>query len=356
MLDPLSINLPLSSATPPAPALPKRKLLQPSPDHPDDYILEWDYSSMSSFMECPRKAENALVHSREAARDESATGFGRLFHKVEEQRRLAGLTAETRVKQLETIVEYFIQNPVPPGDHRTSDRMMNVLQLYYEKFGADSMEKKIFVHEGKPFVERPFKIELCTIAVNADLPYFHGWLVANSNDDYMGEPTTRVRNIHIVYTGRIDCAVREPQLWVWDDKTTSRGGQQFTNAFRLSNQTRGYAWALQKIANEPVLGCIVNAVVVRPLTKTGTGTEFSRQNFFYSQDLLDEWESNAKAISSDFVNCLVRGYFPQHARSFISPCAMCDYSDNCPLPFNQRAADLASDLYRDKTWNPMWSE
>jgi hypothetical protein len=352
VLDPLSITVPL-----PKHALqvqrPQRKLLTPSPDHADDYIIELDYSSMSEIIRCHRAGENVLIRGREANRDRAATDFGTLFHKLEETRRRAGgLTDEAKVKQTESIVSHFISHPVPPSDHRTADRMVSVIKLYNEKYALDGTEKKIFHDAAGPFIERPFKVELATVEVNDYLPYNKNTLLGQGSElDAVG---LFVRNLHIFYTGRIDCVLEEASnLWVWDDKTTSRGGREFSEAFRLSLQTRGYAWALQKIAQRPVLGCIVNAVIVRPLTKTGTGTEFNRMNYFYSQDSLAEWEDNAKAIVTDFVAMLQRGFFPQYARSFISPCMHCDFSDNCALPRDQRAADLASDLYRDVVWNPM---
>jgi len=75
--------------------------------------------------------------------------------------------------------------------------------------------------------------------------------------------------------------------------------------------------------------------------------------YIYSQESLDEWEKNMHAIASDLVANLVRGYFPQQALSFKSPCAMCDYEGNCALPPHQRANDLASSRYEDVTWSPI---
>jgi hypothetical protein len=354
MLDPLSLSVPLATPQGDREPLPVRKLLYPSPEHLDDYIMELDYSSLSKFMECPRQFENYAIRGREANRDRSATDFGKLFHTLEEQRRRETFSPEVRAKQLATIEEHFLHHPVPVGDHRTSDRMVQVTDLYYQKFAKDGLEKKVFHDADGPFIERPYKIELATVEVNAELPYEAEDL---TNDDIAIERAGRrfyIRNLHILATGRIDLVVEEAgMLWVLDDKTTSRGGKQFAGWFRLSNQTRGYCWAVQKITNRPVAGCIVNAEIVRPLTKSGVGTEFDRLTYFYSEDLISEWEDNAKATVQDIVSSLVRGYFPQYARSFISPCDNCDYNDNCPLPKSQRAADLASDLYRDVTWSPM---
>lgn len=356
MLDPLSLNIPLASSVPSRPFYPTRKLLSPSPDHPDDYVLEIDYSSMSNFLNCARQSENYSIRSREANKDNSPTDFGKLFHTLEETRRLSGYNDEIKAKQMTQIADHFVSHVVSPSDHRTSDRMVNVLKLYYEKYAKDGVEGKIYRDANGPFVERPFKVELCTIPINGKIPYDRYEILSFVRPDIadvnIGE--VAIRNLHILYTGRIDMVISEGgALWVWDDKTTSRGGKEFEDAFRLSLQTKGYCWAVWKLLSTAPMGCIVNAVIIRPLTKTGTGTEFNRHNYFYSPDVLIEWELNMKAHVSDFVSCLVRGYFPQTSLSFKSPCAMCDYAENCALPREQRGADLASDLFRDVTWNPI---
>ena len=325
----------------------RRMLLTPSQDDPDDYIMELDYSAMSNFMICPRKAENYSIHGREAVRDQSAMNFGGLFHKLDAQRLLVGFTERYAQEKVLTISEHFLRYPPAPADHRTADYMFQVMKGYEERYRTDGLKEKLYVHEGEPFVERPFKIKLATLEVDRVLPYRRELLVGD-------EGTSYVRNIHVLYTGIMDALLRQNELFfVRDSKTSSRGGQEFEENFRLSLQTRGYCWAAQKLIGERVAGLILNAIIVRPPTRTGKGIEYNTRTYFYSPDLLDEFEDNMKAHVEDFVSNLIRGYWPQVALSFKSPCPSCDYSENCSLPRAQRAADLASDLYRDVTWNPM---
>lgn len=355
MLDPLSVDIPLASGRPePLDAhLPVNRLLKPAPTK-DDYIVELDYSTVSPFLECHRKFEDVAIFCREAAKDTSATSFGQLFHSLEETRLRAGnVSAETVLKQTTKITEHFLSHVPPAGDHRTADRMVQVIQQYNEIYGLDGLDKKIYVDSEGPFIERPFKIELTTIKLDQYIPYNKA-LLCNDIGDWKSKNGLYIRDLHFLYVGRIDVLLREAALlWVMDHKTSSRGGREFEEAFRLSLQTRGYVWAAQKITGLPVAGLIMNAAVIRPLTKTGVGTELNRHTYFYSSDSIEEWELDMKAHVSDIVACLVRGYFPQYSRSFKSPCAGCDYQENCALPRHQRAADLASDLYRDVKWDPM---
>jgi PD-(D/E)XK nuclease superfamily len=352
MLDPLSVTVPLSVSTDRKPVQPKRYLLSPSPDHPDDYIMELDYSSMSNFMICPRKAENYSVRGREAARDESALNFGRLFHKLEQHRLLLGWTGEFDQYQAEEVVKHFVEYPPAPTDHRNAEMMRKVMIGYRERYSGDRLDNKVLMFEGHKFVERPFKIPLVTIKVDQTIPYSQNVLLGIETNHQQG---LHVNHLHVLYVGKIDSLLTESDMyWVKDDKTSSRGGSEFEEAFRLSLQTRGYCWAAQKIVGKQIAGLQLNAVVVRPPTRTGKGTEYNRRSYFYSQDSLDEWEDDMKAHVESFVRCLVKGFWPQTALSFKSPCPSCDYSENCALPRHQRAADLASELYRDVTWNPMY--
>lgn len=349
MIDPLSTPISLSVDTRTRSVnAPKRYLLKPTAVE-GEFILEMDYSAITNFMRCPRMAENYSVRGRELATDQSALSFGRLFHKLDEKRVRHGLTPQVIVAQYEEIAKHFVEHPPSPTDHRTADCMFQTMKLYNQRYANDQYDKKVFVFEGEPFVERPFKIELCTLTVEAILPY-HGGLIIEGNST----PTVYVKKIHVFYIGRIDLVLEEgDKLWVVDNKTTSRGGQEFEEAFRLSLQTRGYAWGVWKITGRVPMGCIVNGVIVRRPTKTGKGFEFNRPVYFYPEGSLQEFEKNMKAHVSDFVGCLVRGFWPQSAQSFKSPCAGCDYQDNCALPESQRAADLATDIYRDVTWNPL---
>lgn len=356
MIDPLSLNLTISTSADRVPSGPPRRLLIPSPQHPDDYILEVDYSSISSFLECPRMGENVLIHARQSRGDETPLNFGRLFHSCEELRLEHGSSPEVFARQREVVAKHFVDHPVQPTEYRNASRMLDVLSRYNQLYALDGWPEKVHIHEGAKFVERPYKVELCTIPVENFLPYKKSQLVVNGKDEPgLTGPRQNlyVNDIHIILTGRIDAILSDSNaLFVVDHKTSSRGGAEYERAFNLSLQTRGYCWAARELGI-PVVGLIMNGVIARPPTKTGTGTEFIRRTYLYSQDLLDEYSENMKQIMSDFIHSLTRGFFPQASRSFKSPCASCDFEDNCRLPRHQRLHDLNSPLYQDITWSPI---
>lgn len=360
LLDPLSISIPLASPSIPRPnnpSHPTRKLLQPSPSHSDDYILEVDNSSMEKFSTCPRAAENYLVHSRESAYDSSATSFGKLFHSCEELRLLHGLTPAVIQRQKELVVEHFLNSPVPPDDHRTAERMIQVLDMYNTRYVNDGWPEKVYTHAGHKMVEKAFKVQLCTIHLNETLPYYRSELVVNKDSivDPTREDSLFIRDLHILWTGRIDIILSDSNaLWITDHKTSSIGGETYYEDFRLSSQTVGYAWAAQKILGVPIAGLILNALIIkRPTMKVSNNTELDRRSYHYSQDRLVEWELNAKDLVSEFVSKLVNGYFPQKTKWCMGKYGKCPYHSNCCLPREQRAVDLSSDQFRNVTWNPI---
>lgn len=363
MLDPLSFSIEPPPRVSPRLDLPVRKLLQPSPDHPDDYIMELDYShGLSNFMICPRLWENINVRSREAAYDNIAQSFGTLFHKCEELRLRHGLSPEVIARQREVVVQHFLAAPAPAGEYRTADRMLAVLNKYNTGVAAhDHWPESIAERDGEKVLERSFKVPLCSIKVLSDLPYYKSQLVASSTDrERVGglAPIKGffVRFLHILLTGRIDAILQNSNLlFVLDHKTTSRDESSVVEAFNLSFQTRGYAWAARELGF-PVAGCIINSILIRPPAKTERAQkpreEFNRYTYFYRPDQLDEFAASAKAHIETLVHFLTTGFFPQTSLSFMSPCPRCDFHDNCRLPPYQREADLQSDLYRDVTWDP----
>lgn len=353
LLDPLSVvvetrDIPTHSARPSGP---RRRILTPVPNT-NDYVLEIDYSSLSSFMVCPQQGENLMVKGRVYAHESTATSFGRCFHLAEELRLRHGMSEATVTSQRELVAKHFTDNPVPSTEYRNASRMFDTLDRYNKMYECDGWPQNIVSLEGQPLIERPFKIELCTIPVNQYIQYSMKQMVLGSNLD----KDVYIEKMHVLFTGRIDLVIHDRGgLWVVDHKTTSRGGAEFHDSFNLSLQTRGYALACHKLGI-PVTGLILNAVIGRPPTKTGTGIEFLREPYVYSPDLIADAEASLISHITHFVHCLSTGYFPQTSLSFISPCVKCGYRDNCRLPRSQRAADLASDSYCDVTWNPMHGE
>ncbi len=359
--DPLSFSIPFPHSSLDAPILPPRpirKLLYPAPGEPDSYILEFSNSSLEPFTICQAKAEKRIVYSRQGRRSHSSLLFGGLFHRLEERRLRDGLSEEVEKWQLQQIQEHFDTYPSEPGDHRTREKMLAIITKYNNQYRNDGWPGNVLKDkDGVPIIERPFKLELCTIPVNAEVPYSPHLLI----DNYQGTNVKEyfyVRNIHILYTGLIDAIIKESTLnWIVDHKSTKDANKAYYEAFRLSSQTVGYAYAAREILGEPIAGLMLNAVIARPPVKTHSSLpreEFNRVPYFYNDDRLDDWKNSTSAIAADFISSLARGFFPLSApSSYKSPCVYCEYHMNCQQPRENRLSDLYSDIYENVTRTPI---
>lgn len=353
MIDPFAVHIDLSE--PEETTRPRRKLLQRI-DGTNDFVLAFDYSTLSDFLACDRRGENKMVYAREARKPTTALEFGGLFHRCEELRMRHGLTTAVKDRQRELVMEHYVQNPVPPDEYRNAEMMFALLRKYNEYYEHDGWPKAVMQGPTGPVVEVPFRLPLCSIEVNARLAYSVAELV--EDEDLDGEKDlVYVSTLHFQYIGKIDAGLQQYNLtWVVDTKTTSRGGAEFQDAFALSLQTRGYAWALWKIFGVLPAGMILNGIICRKPSKTGNSIEFVRPSYIYSPESLLEFQRDVSEHCSTISHCLQTGVWPQRASSFRSPCSWCDYFDNCQQSEKLRIDDLKSSLYRDVTWSPLHSE
>lgn len=368
--EPLTIELNVTPQ-PPRNIQPKqRHLLTQSPDHPDDYILSIDHSSLESFNVCARKAEYALVVKRQPVRNTSALSYGSAIHRaIETSLRVSPAERNSREvvqKQNGDIIAHFGENPVPMDEWRTADCAINTLNKYRKQFEHDVFD--VLEVNGQPMVEVPFALPLGTVEINQTIQYDPK--IALGYEPRPDEQTAFFcRNIHILWSGRIDAIiVMDGRIWVMDHKTSSMGGERFTDQFFLSSQTIGYTWAAQELLNadiswedfehphppyKNVSGLLLNGIISRRPTPTGKANEFIRQRYPYYTWQLEEWKHNTLTLVSDFLSHLTRGFFPQQTAWCINKYGRCPYFEVCQLPPQQRPTYLNSNLFEPVTWSPL---
>ena len=359
----------------------RRTLLQQSPDHPDDYILAIDHSSLESFNVCARKAEYALVQKRQPVRNTSALSYGTAVHKaIETMLRVDADQRENPVvvgKVQSDIISHYGENPVPMDEWRTAERALETVAKYRKQFANDVFE--VLEVNGNPMVEVPFALPLGMVELNQVVKYDPLIVTgAAKNDDDTPCQHFYVRNIHILWSGRIDAIiVMDGRIWVMDHKTSSMGGAGFTDQFFLSSQTIGYTWAAQELlraahGSSPgtfanwspihrlevgtsidVSGLLLNGIITRKPTRTGVGNEFVRQRYRYEPAQLDEWKHNTLTLVSDFLSHLCRGFFPMQTAWCINKYGRCPYFEVCQLPAQQRERYLSSNIFEPVTWSPL---
>lgn len=347
-------NINLSAVvTKPTPVAGARRYLLQAQTTPGVFTLQIDNSSLEVFTACARSAEYKLVHARDGG-SRSPLTYGGAIHNGLEVWYRAGLTNDevTWTNMILKAEERYAE-AAPVNDWRTFDRCIDTLARYVSKYPTEAFE--VYERNGTPQVELPFSLPLQVVEVNAPLPYTYADIVDPSTYvPSVANLPVYVKEIHVYWTGKMDLMINlDNALWVMDHKTTSIAGPSYFREYELAQQTIGYCWAAQQIYGQPVTGLLLNAIIGRPLTKTGTGTDFQRQRYYYRPDQLEEWNLDICTLTADFIANLTRGFFPRETKWCVGKYGVCPYFEVCTLPPTQRLSFLSSDYFTNVTWSPL---
>ena len=321
----------------------------------NDYVLEIDWTSISNYLACPRKALWSLIHARNEPRS-AALLYGNAIHHALEahhrgERDLEKVLARGRL-EFQGVDALFL-------DWRNEDKYTDTIIRYIKKYDETDpiLFQPITFDDGSLMVEQAFSLPLTQIRVNQYVPWSYTQLVAPDNRASSHEPTRFwIDNIHVQWTGVIDLGLTsQGQRWVMDHKTSSIGGQTFWDQFTLSQQLRGYIWAAQSITGHTYEGGVVNALFGRKPSAKGQGKdlELERQWIHYRPDQISEWHTSMTSIVVDLVHRVVTDNFPEHSNACVGKYGRCTYLDVCSMPRDARLTMLASDQYADNVWNPL---
>lgn len=280
-------------------------------------------------MRCMRSAEYAIARGRIANETKQALVFGEGTHLALKFRykffRNQPMTEENQIRQFIVLEKFFETRPVPIGDHRTCAFAQSLMEEYNNFYGLEPFDI-MKTPDGVDIVEEGFAVPLGVIG-----------------------------NIKIVWKGRLDLCVKDPDhaIWVMDNKTTSIGGDYFMHEYFTSNQMKGYTWACRKILGQAVKGARINALIARKPTKTGKGIEFKRGNFAFDEEVLEEWVLNTLHLVGDFLHSLERGYFTMQTTQCIGRYGLCQFLDTCRLSPETRLQELSSESYKSDVFDPL---
>jgi hypothetical protein len=317
-------------------------------DHPDDYILRIDNSTLEKFQSCPRSAENYVIKRRTPPPSEPLVAGGAL-HQGLEHLYLHGVNPTTLPHAVAIAQQWYIDHPCNIG-WRTPDLVTKALTQYVKQYeNNDPFE--LVQHNGEPFVERSFEVSMGHIDIDNELKYTQKFLTNEGSDTPL-----RIRRLYIVWIGKIDLLIRDRTgLRVLDHKTTSMLGSTFYKQFELGQQPLGYVWAANKIFGEMPKGFMVNVIYWRPPLKNQASgrVAFERHPFNYTTEKVNEWEKDVMHSISDFVGNMVRGYFPGYRMWCVNKYGTCPYHDVCSLD-NEKQRDtlLGTSLFSHVTWDP----
>jgi hypothetical protein len=316
-----------------------------------DNCLFLDNSTIERITTCPTAADYYFIQRRELDSSAAPLRYGGIIHKAMEYR-YRNQQSFDESEQLTLVTDLFNQSPIESEGWRNSDSASKLIRAYNRMYPetlpiailpARIVKGKLLPSE--PIIEMPFACYIGTIA-----------------------------NVKIIYTGRIDLALQSDEgLFVMDFKTTSIMGDSFWKDQAMSEQHRGYCWALQESLGIEPTGYIVQALctresivnaffdditgTVKPVKPNGKAVpvEFGRQRFFTKEPpgQLDEWRQNLLLQVETFLLQHARGSFARHHKHCVGKYGDCPYYHVCELPAKSRPTALASSAYRNVTWSPL---
>jgi hypothetical protein len=320
----------------------RRPLLEPHPDIADAYILRMDNSTLERLDTCPRSSEYYCVNRRQGISG-AALAFGGALH--------LGLELYYKGHDINHCVtracERYAPTVLRPDEWRTTDFLAHTLALYHRNYAHTDISP--LTYDDKPFVEIGFSLPLGVFPINGTVAYSNRMLTGQDDDSNL-----YISELHVLWSGKIDLADRHiGAARIVDHKTSSIDGPSFYDQFYLSQPVHGYAWACEQILGEPISQFLLNALVIRKPTRTGTSNQFIRRSYRISEDNKREFHQDVTSKIEDFVNYLTTGYFPKSPVWCQSKYGACQYFNVCQMDRSGKSVMLASDLYEDVTWSPL---
>lgn len=314
----------------------------PTPNAPSgEFDFRIDNSSVELFTTCARAAYHYSILKREANSSKSALFFGTVIHaalEVRKNRQIIGepyLSEKWQDDQNETIETAYSLNPQPLDEWRSADQAVRVIQKYNKQYPIN--DEPFTIIPGT--VELGFQCPIGTAEIDCDLPTRSGLV--------------RVEKLNIIWTGRIDGLVQyDGSTFVLDHKTSSIGGPQYFEDFRISAQMHGYVWAARQLGYNAV-GLLLDSLICRKPTATGKSIELQRDRYWYTDEAVDEWKLDTFTHVIDFLEHAMRNVWPKATKWCHGKYGTCSYWDVCTSPHNLRESLLMSEQFKDVTWSPL---
>jgi len=345
MIDPLSL---IEELPTPKSELPRKRLLEHLSG--DEYVLKIDNSSLENFAACDRASFYRLILGRTSA-GSSALTYGKAIHAALEVLYRDGFDLP---RMLSAGAAVFALDPPGEGEWRTYTTFQQAILGYCNHYGIDEVMGDAFEvqtdKDGAPYVEAKFEDHIGEIQLDCELPFVGEQIVV---DSYSQEPV-HVSKLQIMWTGMIDLIARHhDRVGIMDHKTTSVEGPSYYDSFNMSQQFIGYIRSARKLTQLDVQGALLNVIIGRKPSKTGTSLDFSRRWYSYPEHLINEWQDDVLSLIEDFVERLKSGYFPKRTLWCTNKFGTCPFMNVCTLPSEHRDMMLHTSAYSTYTWNPL---
>jgi hypothetical protein len=323
----------------------------------DGDTLLIDSSSTSDVMTCKRLAEYSFCRHLKPDGEKAALKAGGIAHKVLETRYRMGTPMYQQDDTVEKAMiacaedEYSRWTP-PEDDFRTFSTMVSMIRAYGAHHPIESFTI-LTLPDGKPFIEVPFLRPLCTVKTGAEF-LVQPLKLTPTGLTSAGTPFRKfLPEVKVAWIGRIDMVYETSSgIYVMDHKTSTMASN--TSEFTLSHQMYGYVGAVEHLLGTQVAGFVVNRIVWRKPTRTGTPFTFERALNPVSRPLLAEWHRDITHIIADLLEAVRRGYMQKETTWCYGKFGQCPFFKVCTLDTpEQREIMLQSGEYIANEWSPL---
>lgn len=288
-----------------------------------------DSSIRGAFVACPRKCElQYFEHWAPPTKSIHLTGGGAFAAALETARRAFWehhlAPRDCVALGVETLLKDWIEPEVHnPKSTKTLAGFICALSDYFQKYG--------------------FATDVYSPMRNADGTIAAEFSFALPISETLLHPTT---GQPILYAGRADLFAyhTDGSLWLLDEKTTTRLGDNWLSQWPLRGQFTGYTWAARQI------GYPVRGVVARGVALLKHDTDFAESIQYRTEDQVASWHTQLIRDTRRMIQCWEDGYFDRAYDTACSAYSGCDFREICQSPDPDRW--LASAFVR-RPWSPI---
>ena len=271
----------------------------------------YSVSMLGKFLSCNRAYAWRYSHLLTHERKSKALSFGSTIHD--------GIATWYKTKDLAKVVqsmetigtELGLVPDLETDPKHSIERARGIMLKYIDRYAANDLNVTM--------VEVPFLLE-----VDADPEPF-------------------------LFAGTIDgLAEQDGNLFVLENKTTTRMGTDYIKSYNPNNQISAYLWALSKYMDKPIHGAVLN--IIHILTKE---TNFIRHTTRRQAWELEEFEVELKEMVRQIRTANERGVYVKNTNQ-CNVYGSCAYQTLCKTPKDYLSNFIEAEYITDTPGDLRW--
>lgn len=282
-----------------------------------------DSTIISTFRACPQKFFRQYIeHWKSVETSVHLVAGGAFASGIEAARNsfyVEGQSPEqAEAAGLHALIQHYGDYQCPSDSAKSLDRMCGALEFYFSRYplGDDGAEP-ITLASGRRGIEFSFAEPLSV------------------NHPVTGNP--------ILYTGRSDMiAHRAGGIWIYDEKTTSSLGVQWSRQWEMRSQFTGYCWAATRQGIKP------NGAMVRGVSILKTKYDTLEVPTYRTDYEIARWETQVEHDIKAMIRMWEAGYWDYNLDGACTDYGGCQFTRVCkssdpetwlPMQFTKRIWD-----------------